>query len=116
MEGIIMRNVHGCWKGLLYLLPVLLLLAGTAVPVSAYNVSGTINYSGSKSGRIFISLEGSNGLGTSIPAPGSFTIRGASGGTYTIKAYMETAGSPIQHASSPVGYSGAFTRTDVPDL
>jgi hypothetical protein len=84
--------------------------------VSAYDVSGTISYSGSKTGRIHISLEGGTGLGTSIPAPGPFTIRGALNSTFTIKAYMETAGSPIQHASSPVGYSGAFSRTDVPDL
>jgi len=111
-----MRNVHGFWKGLFYLLPVLLIIAGTTVSASAYDVSGTISYSGLKSGRIHISLERSTGLGTSIPAPGLFTIRGAVNSTFSIKAYMETAGSPMQHASSPVSYSGAFSRTDVPDL
>jgi hypothetical protein len=118
MEGRIMRNIPCFCKGMLYLLPVLLILFGTTVPASAYDVSGTINYIGSKSGRIHILLDGSIRLGTSIPSPGAFTIRGASNGTYSIKAYMETAGSPIQHASSPVNavYVVTVSNADVTDV
>lgn len=98
-----MRNVHGFMKKLLYLLPALLLIAGTAIPASAYNVSGTVSYSGSKSGQIYLSLQNSNGLGTSIPVKGAFTIRGVPNGSYNLNAYMDNIGNGFQHASNPIG-------------
>lgn len=79
-----------------------------------YNVSGTVAYAGSKTGRIFLRLDngyGDNNPGVSISAAGAFTIRGASPGTYTLKAWMDTVGQTIPNASNPTGTTLNVTVT-----
>jgi hypothetical protein len=61
-----------------------------------YSVSGTVGYSGSESGPIYVSLTptcgNANSLGTSITAPGGFIIRGVPPGTYSAQAWMDNQG------------------------
>ena len=59
-----------------------------------YTVSGTVSYSGSNTGQIYLALNtssncGSGALGTSIFTPGAFTIRGVPPGSYTLNAWMD---------------------------
>ena len=59
-----------------------------------YTVSGTVSYSGSTTGRIYLNLVNSNcggsgGNGTSIASAGSFTIHGVVPGSYTLQAWMD---------------------------
>lgn len=78
-----------------------------------YTVSGTVAYSGSSSGRIFVTLSGGNcgggsGLpGTSIASPGTYTIRGVPQGTYTVSAGMDTLGTGHPNAVDPNGQVNA---------
>ncbi len=73
----------------------------------AYKVSGTVNYGGFQSGQVYVSLNNNNcgggTLGTSITAPGSFTINGVPPGTYTLSAGMDIVGSGNPNASDPSG-------------
>ncbi|HTW80286.1 MAG TPA: putative Ig domain-containing protein [Terracidiphilus sp.] len=79
-----------------------------------YTVTGTIQYSpATESGPIYINLQnnncgGSGGPGTTISAPGSFTIQGVAPGTYTLSAWMDTIGQGFQNANDPSGTSGTF--------
>ena len=76
----------------------------TVTPPSAppYTVSGTVSYAGSKTGRIYLALEGNGNYGTSVITTGSaFTIRGVQPGTYTLKAFMDTMGNSMQHGADP---------------
>jgi len=71
-----------------------------------YTVSGTVAYAGSKTGRIYLSLDGGNGGGSpgiSLAAKGAFTIRGVPPGTYTLYASMDTIGQGVINAANPVG-------------
>ena len=71
-----------------------------------YNVSGTVLYSGSKTGRVYLRLDGGNGgatPGVSITAPGTYTIRGVAPGTYTLTAWMDNIGLGFPNASNPRG-------------
>jgi hypothetical protein len=73
-----------------------------------YTVSGTVSYSGLLTGQIYLSLAnsgcGSDGeLGTSISAPGTYTIRGVPPGTYTLNAFMDNLGKGARNASNPTG-------------
>ncbi len=91
-------------------------------------VSGVIQYSGAKTGRIYITVSTSSGvaLGTSIAAPGAFTVRGISAaGGYTVEAFMDTAANFVNDVGDPRGsvafnYSGtsvtgvAVTLADAP--
>ena len=74
-----------------------------------YKISGTVAYSGSKTGRVYISLSNSNcggtSYGTSISAPGAFTIRGVPPGSYTLSAWMDNLGFGQANASNPSGSS-----------
>jgi hypothetical protein len=79
-------------------------------PLAGYDVSGTVNYSGSKTGWIYLKLNGGNnggssGPGTAIPAKGAFTIKGVQTGSYSLQAYMDpsTLGFGAQNASDPTG-------------
>jgi hypothetical protein len=79
-------------------------------PLAGYDVSGTVSYSGSKTGWIYLKLNGgnnggSNGPGTAIPAKGAFTIKGVQTGSYSLQAYMDpsTLGFGAQNASDPTG-------------
>ena len=78
-----------------------------------YTISGAVSYAGSSTGRIFVTLNGgcgSGGLGTSITAPGSFTIRGVPPGSYTLQASIDVIGQGGANALDPSG-SAATTVT-----
>ncbi|MFH1227498.1 MAG: fibronectin type III domain-containing protein [Planctomycetota bacterium] len=85
--------------------------ATTLGPV--YSVSGAITYTGSKTGRIYIEVvqSGNTNYGTSIAAPGAYTIRGVPPGTYTLSARRDHLGSGIDNASNPNGTATSFTIT-----
>ena len=77
-----------------------------------YTVTGTINYSGTATGPIYISLNntqcgGYASAGTTINAAGSFTIQGVAPGTYSLSAWMDTIGQGVQNANDPSGTGGA---------
>lgn len=69
---------------------------------SAYDITGTVSYTGSKTGRIYLTLiSGEGHLGTSVAAPGFFTIRGVRSGSYMLQAYMDTTNSGVRLVTSP---------------
>lgn len=70
-----------------------------------YTVSGVASYAGSKTGRIYLRLEGGNGAtpGVSIPSGGAYTIRGVAPGSYTLYAWMDTVGAVVPNAANPLG-------------
>jgi len=80
-------------------------------PLAGYNVSGTVNYLGSKTGWIYLQLSNNScpncggNPGTAIPAKGTFTIKGVQAGTYTLQAYMDPSslGFGAPNASDPTG-------------
>lgn len=78
-----------------------------------YDVSGTVSYSGAKTGRIYVNLAyqggGTSSFGTSITTPGAFTIRGVPQGNYTVTAFRDTIGNGEQNALFPAGNSSNFT-------
>ncbi len=92
-------------------------VAGENFQVSlGYTVSGTVIYTGSNTGRIYLSLNssscsGNGGTGTSIAAPGAFTIRGVPPGSYNLQAYMDLAalGSGSPNTSDPTGSTSGLT-------
>jgi len=96
-------------------------LAGTAL---AYDISGTVEYTGTKTGRIFITIpQTQNGtLGTSVVFDGSetsvpYTIRGVPNGYYTIKAFLDPTGKGVLHASDPTGSANDIQVTSTkPDV
>lgn len=74
----------------------------------AYSVSGTVAYTGSQTGQIYLAMNpngtcGGGTTGTSISSTGAFTIRGVPPGTYTLQAFMDDQGNGIPNASNPVG-------------
>ena len=77
-----------------------------------FAVNGNVNYSGSQSGWVYLSL---GTYGTAIPASalasgGAFTIRGVPPGSYTLNAWMDTLGTGSQNASSPTGSSNVTVK------
>jgi hypothetical protein len=79
-----------------------------------YTVSGTVNYSGADTGQIYLSLSGcgSTAPGTSLSAPGTFTIHGVPPGEYTLNAWIDNksivsgeqlGGYGVLNASNPTG-------------
>lgn len=83
-----------------------------------YNVSGTVSYSGSKTGRVYLALNStscSNGggtQGTSVAlssGSGTYTIHGVAPGTYTLQAYMDNLSNGTTNASNPTGSTGSVT-------
>jgi hypothetical protein len=80
-----------------------------------YTVSGTANYAGSKTGRIYLTLNGNNCGGTtpgiSIPAKGAFSIRGVAPGNYTLQAWMDNLGYGAPNAANPSGSSPVKVST-----
>jgi hypothetical protein len=79
-----------------------------ASTVTSYSISGTIIYSGPHTGRIYVGLKNSDGsatgYGTSIPSPGTFTIRGiAPGPYYKLSAEMDIRGDGTLNADNPSG-------------
>jgi hypothetical protein len=86
-------------------------------PYAGYTVSGTVNYTGSQTGWIYIKLSNSNcnncgGPGTAIPAQGSFTIQGVQDGTYQLQAFMDNIGYGAENASNPTGSVSSVVVTD----
>jgi len=85
------------------------------------DVSGTVSYSGSKTGRIYIAINNPNGCevgteGTSIAAPGAFTIHGVPpGNSYTLTAFMDTQGYGNLNAANPTGSTTSF-NVESPNL
>lgn len=78
----------------------------------AYTVTGTVAYTGSQTGQIYLAMNpvgtcGGGTTGTSIAAPGPFTVRGVPPGTYSVQAFMDNAGNGIANASNPVGITGS---------
>jgi hypothetical protein len=79
-----------------------------------YTVGGTVNYTGTQTGQIYLSLNntscgGGGSLGTSISAKGAFTIRGVPPGAYTLNAFMDTLGKGFINASNPTGSTSGVT-------
>ena len=77
------------------------------------DVSGTISYSGSATGRIYIALNNTSGCdvgtqGTSIASAGTYTIHGVPPGTYTLQAFMDTRGYGQNNAADPTASSASF--------
>ena len=75
--------------------------------IASYSISGTVSYAGALTGRVYIRVSGGGGgnLGTSISAPGAFTIRGFPNGSYTLSASMDNIGKGSSNASNPAGNS-----------
>lgn len=80
-----------------------------------YTVSGSVSYAGAMTGKIYLSLNGgcggSSATGTSISAPGSFTIRGVPPGSYSLAAGMDTLNSGAQNANAPSGTASVTVGT-----
>jgi hypothetical protein len=79
-----------------------------------YTVTGTVGYTGTQTGQIYVELSNINGCGnttygTSIAAtssttyPASFTIRGVPPGSYSLTAWMDNVGQGARNASNPIG-------------
>jgi large repetitive protein len=73
----------------------------------AFKVSGTVSYSGAETGQIYIWLLnkncGGSPLGTSISAPGTFTIEGVPPGSYTLGAGIDSLGFGYQNDVDAAG-------------
>jgi uncharacterized protein (DUF2141 family) len=94
-------------------LPMLLLstiaLGSLVNDCRAATVSGTVTYGGGMTGRIHLIATGNNfsnqptlqNCGVSIAEGETFSISGLQTGTYTIRAFMDTAGSGTRHANDP---------------
>jgi len=77
-------------------------------PAAGYNVSGTVSYTGTKTGWIYLQLKNNNcdncgQPGIAIPAKGTYTIKGVPAGTYALKAFMDPFYYGAQNASDPTG-------------
>jgi uncharacterized protein (DUF2141 family) len=78
-----------------------------------YTVSGTVSYAGSKTGRVYLALQGNGNYGTSVATAGSvFTIRGMQPGNYTLRAFMDTVGNGMQHGADPAVTIGNVSVTN----
>lgn len=80
-----------------------------------YTVSGTVDYAGSDTGRIYLTLNSNNcggtTPGTSIPAKGAFSIRGVAPGNYTLQAWMDNLGDGQPNAANPAGSKSVTVST-----
>ncbi|MGA3344242.1 MAG: carboxypeptidase regulatory-like domain-containing protein [Terracidiphilus sp.] len=74
-----------------------------------YSISGTVAYTGTATGPIYLVAKGAGGAlqGTSITAPGSFTINGVEPGNYTIVAWKDALGNGAPNALDPAGSATA---------
>jgi hypothetical protein len=90
-------------------------------PNAGYTVSGTVSYSGTQTGWVYLELSnsscnsgcGNSSLGTAISAPGAFTINGVPAGTYTLTAFMDTIGYGAENAANPAGSTSNVIVSDV---
>ena len=79
-----------------------------------FTISGTVNYSGSKTGQIYLMAVNNSGCddgtqGTSISSKGTYSIRGLPPGTYTLYAFMDTLGYGSINAVDPSGSTAPVT-------
>jgi hypothetical protein len=75
-----------------------------------YAISGTASYTGTAAGPIYLVARSSCGgfeQGTSISAPGPFTINGVEPGNYTIYAWKDALNNGAPNASDPTGSAAA---------
>ncbi len=95
-------------------------------PNAGYTIAGTVTYTGSDTGWVYLQLSPSSGcsdcsdtLGTAINATTSgalasgadFTIHGVPAGTYTLRAFMDNLGYGAENASNPTGSVSGITVT-----
>lgn len=98
---------------MMYLLSMFMLFSLFSSTAQAFDVSGSVNYSGTKTGRIFLKLQGNGQYGTSVAAPGAFTIRGVPPGTYMMSAFRDVQGTGSRHVTDPSGFTmGPVTVTN----
>jgi hypothetical protein len=80
-----------------------------------YTMTGAVTYRGSSTGRIYLALQGGCGeaniLGTSISAPGTYTIRGLAPGNYTLMGWMDTQGTGDPNFVDPYGQVSVTTNS-----
>ncbi|HEY6839118.1 MAG TPA: putative Ig domain-containing protein, partial [Geobacteraceae bacterium] len=67
-----------------------------------YDISGSVSYSGTKTGRIYLTTYPSDN-GISLTTPGPFTIRGVPASATMLTAWVDTQGTGNRHASDPFG-------------
>ena len=86
----------------------------------AYKVSGTVSYSGAQAGQIYVWLRnkncGGDPLGTSITAPGAFTIEGVPPGTYMLGAGIDSLGFGYQNDVDAAGLASPDVTIDDADV
>ncbi|MDI6788353.1 MAG: hypothetical protein QME51_08275, partial [Planctomycetota bacterium] len=84
-------------------------------PPPFYSISGTVTYTGTKTGRVYIGVNWSGGgdtnWGTSISGTNNWTIRGVSPGQYVVYAWIDHIGMGSENASNPSGTSGTVYVT-----
>jgi len=80
--------------------------------ITSYSISGTVSYSGAKTGRTRVSVfytgscsDCSPVASTTIASPGAYTIRGLQNGSYIVKASMGYLGTGAPNATNPGGAS-----------
>lgn len=84
--------------------------------MTSYSITGSITYSGSKSGKVYVYAHSSTCMscnayaGTSVQLNGTgsatsvqYTVRGLAAGTYALSAGMDTGDRGAQNAADPVG-------------
>ncbi len=79
-----------------------------------YVVSGRVNYGGPEKGPIYLSLNnacGGGSAGTSVSAPGNFTIRGVAPGTYALQAWRDNQGFGSPDIADAIGSTSGVTVT-----
>jgi hypothetical protein len=88
----------------------------TASPaIGSYSISGTVSFGGTGTGRIYVSVVSTNctgcspQAGTSIAAPGAYTVKGLGSGSYQVVAWMDLVGKGARNILSPSGTSGTVT-------
>ncbi len=82
----------------------------TATPVvPSYAISGTVSYTGVKTGRVYVWVNSVGCPNCSAQAmigmagPGTYTIRGLQDGSYTVSARRDSMGQGMVNASDPWG-------------
>jgi hypothetical protein len=81
-----------------------------------YSVTGTVAYTGSQTGQIYLALNptgncGGRSPGTSVSTAGNFVIRGVPPGTYTLQAFLDNVGDGVPNAANPVGSTTGVSVT-----
>jgi hypothetical protein len=107
--------------------PVTYTISVNPVVPTGYSVSGTLTYTGTNTGWVYLALTPTSGcssgcnqiLGTAIDARianalksgVTYTIHGVPIGTYTLSAFMDNLGYGAENASNPTGSLSSFAVT-----